>query len=250
LRRTTLAEPSAEGAAAWPTTDGRVLYGRRDDDRFVLWSPGVATFAFARSGPVEYDTVDEDDAGRLWTRSALPLAVEARGLPVLHASALSEGDACVVVCGRSTAGKSTLAAVAGKSGLEVESDDAIAFLPRDDGVLARTLPFEVRLRPTAEKAIGPVAFRGDGGRELHLRHVVLLEPDGEATEVEREEISPAEAFASLMPHAYCFSLADSNDRIVDEYTTLVERVPVSRLRYEPRHESLAATVDAVRSVLA
>ena len=250
LRRATLNEPSREGAAAWTTTDGHVLYGRRDDDRFSLWCPGVATFAFGAAGAVDYDAAEHDDAHRLWTRSALPLAVEARGLPVLHASAVSRGGECIVVCGRSTAGKSTFAAAAGEAGFDVESDDAIAFAVSDDAANALTLPFEVRLRAGAANAFGSTRLTGDGGRELRLAQLILLEPDAGAGGVDLEPVSAGVAFGALMPHAYCFSLADSKDRIVREYTTLVERVPVSQLRYEPQHGTLPAMVAAVGSLFA
>jgi hypothetical protein len=250
LRRGSLEQPNAEGATAWRTTDGRTLYGRRDAKVFHLWCPDVATFTFGRVGPVDYDPVDDGDARLLWQRSALPLAVEARGMPVLHASAVSSGDRCVVVCGRSTAGKSTLAAAAGREGHRVESDDAIGFAMRDGSVMARTLPFEIRLRPSAATELASISFDGAGGRELELRQLVLLEPDADATDVGLNLISAGAAFGSLMPHAYCFSLTDSQERIVREYTELAERVPVRSLRYRPQHASLPAMVDAVGSLLA
>ena len=206
----------------------------------MLWCEGAATFAFGATGDVLYDAIDDHTARQLWTRSALPLAVEARGLAVLHASAVSRDDACVVVCGRSTAGKSTVAA---SMGMAVESDDAIAFAVDDGSTVALTLPFELRPRGQATREAG------DGGRRLRLEHVVLLDPASHAP-VELVEMTAADAFGALMPHAYCFALDDSKDRLVRDYTNLVASVPVRRLTYAQTPESLPAMVDLLRALLA
>jgi hypothetical protein len=246
LRRQPLDEPAIDRAAAWTTTDGRVLYGRRDGEVYWLWCPRDVAFRFGPDGDVEYQAGDYEDARRLWTRSALPLALEARGLGVLHASALSTGDACIAICGRSTAGKSTVASAAGHAGVGVEGDDALAFTVDGDFVVALTIPFEIRLRPPTLTA----PFHGEGGKRLRLSHLVLLEPDVAATDTVLEPVSAGTALGELMPHAYCFSLDDSKDRLVRDYGDLVERAQVMRLRYRPTLDTLPGMVNALGSLVA
>jgi hypothetical protein len=201
---------------------------------------------------VFYDGADETAAQRLWSRSALPLALEARGVPVLHASALRADGGCVAICGRSTAGKSTVAAAAGSEGLDVVADDAVALRIDRESVAVLTLPFELRPRPAAPGALDLHAapFGGAGGEELALRYVVLLEPDAEAHSTSLEEVAPTDAFGALMLHAYCFSLEDSKARLVDDYTRVVQASPTSRLRFRPEHASLRAMVSLLRALLA
>jgi hypothetical protein len=162
---------------------------------------------------------------------------------VLHASAVHAGGACVVVCGRSTSGKSTLAAAAHREGLTVVADDAVAFAP-GESVTVRTLPFSLRPRGTDDPGV-----TGDGGEERPLRHLLLLEPDVEAMSTSLERLAAAEAFGALMPHAYCFSLDDSRERLVDEYTALTEGTPTARVRYRPDLASLPDMIEVIRSLL-
>lgn len=247
LGRVRLDEPLTAGAHEWQTTDGRRLYGRRDDATYWLWSPGVATFSFGATGAVTYDAHDEAAAIPLWRRSALPLALEARGYAVLHASAVHHGSGCVVVCGRSTSGKSTLAAAAAHDELAVVADDAIAF-SLWEGPSVLTLPFELRPRP-ADDRLSLAEASSEGGDELSLRHLVLLEPDPNAQSIALEELSAGEAFGALMPHAYCFSLDDSRQRLIDEYSALAAATETARLRYRPEPSSLPAMVAVLKGLL-
>lgn len=245
LERGRVEAPAAFGDHTWSTTDGLILHGLRTDDHCWLWSPGVATFRFAASGPVTYDG-DGDLARLLWQRSALPLALEARGLAVLHASAVNGERGCVAICGRSGAGKSTVAAAAVAAGGHAVADDALAFSWRGGAPVALTLPFELRPRPGT---ISLGSARGGGGLELPLRHVVLLDPAAEAGGPTTEPVAPAAALGALMPHAYCFSLADSRERLLRDYTRLVEAVPVHRLSFLRDPSELPTMVETIRGLV-
>ena len=245
LERRRVAEPETAHAHSWLTTEGRTLYGRRDQTTYWLWSPGVATFSFSSHGPVAYDCVDEESAQQLWRRSALPLALEARGLPLLHASGVAANGSCVVICGRSTAGKSTVATAAARVGLGVIADDAIALGVSQQSVEALTLPFE--LRPRGDVVAPPVA--GSGGESIRLSHLVFLEPDAAAPSTSLEKLTPSEAFAAVMPHVYCFSLEDSKERLVDEYAAVVERTPCVRLRYRQEPSSLPSMLSMIGALV-
>lgn len=56
---------------------------------------------------------------------ALPLALTASGRDVLHAAAVTSGDATIVLCGAAGSGKSTMAAALASQGFQVLSDDGV-----------------------------------------------------------------------------------------------------------------------------
>ena len=85
---------------------------------------------------------------------------------------------------------------------------------------------------------------------MRLDHLVLLEPDVATTDTVLEPVSAGTAFGELMPHAYCFSLEDSKDRLVRLYSDLVERAQVTRLRYRPTLDNLPGMVNVIGSLVA
>jgi hypothetical protein len=52
-----------------------------------------------------------------------------------------------------------------------------------------------------------------------------------------------------MPHAYCFSLSDSRERLVSAYGDLATTVPVHRLTYRREQSELQAMAAAVGELL-
>src|SRR5204863_9039961 len=81
--------------------------------------------------------------------SALPLAAQARGLEILHASAVVVGSTSSVAafCGSSGVGKSTVAFGLATRGHGHWADDAVAFRVGPAGeITAAPLPYEPKLR--------------------------------------------------------------------------------------------------------
>ena len=125
-------------------------------------------------------------------------------------------------------------------GFTLWADDAVAFsVDQNDRVLSSPLPFSPRLRP------GPIQAHlerpAQRTKNARLTRIVLLRPDeGRSGDPELERLPPIEAFPAVLPHAYCFSLDDTerNREMVRDYLLLVERVPVWTLRFRRRPEEL------------
>jgi ferredoxin len=92
--------------------------------------------------------------------TVLPLALQAAGHQLLHASAIDTPEGVIAFCGPSGAGKSTLAAALARRGHPQWADDAVWWEVETDehgepiGARTRRLPFQRRLRPDAERWLG------------------------------------------------------------------------------------------------
>jgi hypothetical protein len=239
--------------AEWTTTDGSTLLGYRAADACWAVVEGLGAYRFRRGGDV--DAIPERelphrDLQDAYRRSVLPLVLQARGVEVLHASAVALREGVVALCGTSTTGKSTLAWALGQRGYEIVADDALAVSLNGGGALALTLPFRLRLRPDARLCAGGDTVReGAGGAEEPLRALVMLERGG-AGPVTR--LVPIDAFATLLPHAYCFSLEDEARKkaLVSVYLNLVQAIPVVRFPFADGLDRLDEAVDALEGVFA
>lgn len=211
---------------------------------------GVAGYRFAAAGAVTAlpdggTRAEIDDA---WLRSVLPLVVQARGTQVLHASAVASGGRVVALCGVSTAGKSTLAAALADDRFTLVADDAVPFVVADGRVSVLSVPFRLRRRdPSRDEPTGPVM--GAATEPHELTAVVVLAPHEGSVAPAIEQLAPADAVGALMPHAYCFSLAETKLALLDEYTHLTAAVPVFRLAYPQRPELLAETVSVLGGIV-
>ncbi|HLF56293.1 MAG TPA: hypothetical protein VI942_05540, partial [Thermoanaerobaculia bacterium] len=130
-----------------------------------------------------------DDAGRTLERALgapLALALAARGVHLLHASALALGDAAVALTAESGVGKSTLAASADPDGAWRRIADDL--LPVRLGLDPRALPHfpQLKLAPAEEyPASAPLAVR--------LAAVVELDRGPEDGPLALERLDPAAA---------------------------------------------------------
>src|SRR5262249_9663873 len=155
----------------------------------------------------------------------------ARGMQVLHASAVAGATGIVAFCGTSGAGKSTLAGALEQRGHELVADDALPFAFATDAAIAYPLSFALRLRP------GGAALLGADTRRIvqpvvppaPLRAIVLLE-EGEGT-VALADAGDAATVGELLPHLYCFALDEGKEALVADTFELVRSVPVLRLAY-------------------
>lgn len=77
------------------------------------------------------------------------LMLNQRRLLLVHAALLARGSFGVLLCGNSTAGKSTLAYACARAGWTYLSDDCSALLPASDFRFALGRPREIRFRPDA-----------------------------------------------------------------------------------------------------
>jgi hypothetical protein len=146
------------------------------DGRCQLRLPPTGSFLLLPEEPaIVVDRHEGDDDAELLEHRVVSIAagtlLATRGDLVLHACAVQRGGSCVVFCGPSGRGKSTLALALGEAGLPVLAEDGVAI---DVGA-----------------ADGPLAFpgargirrRGPGGRRAETRLVADPAPEPGAAPV-------------------------------------------------------------------
>jgi hypothetical protein len=184
-------------------------------------------------------------------RIVLPLAAQAAGQEVLHASAVFDSAGVIGLCARSGTGKSTLAWALQRLDFRLFADDALLVEPTPAGSEAVALPFRTSLREPAAAYLGvdpglqdpiPVPERAP------LRALCVLERRV-GGRFEATRLEPALAFTAVLPHAYCFTLADEvrKRKMIDAYLDLVASVPVLRISFTPQVDELPQLVDLVAS---
>jgi hypothetical protein len=245
--------PGAPGVEVWRHTDETLIaFGGSRGQEHWLQLVNVGLFVFGDESEVVTVFPDEgvsqavlDDGFR---RAIVPLALQVLGRDVLHASAVLAPAGVVAFCALSETGKSTIAYALDRRGYDVWADDAVAFRIGDGPVTAVPLAFTLRLRRPTTDFYGV----GDDTSELvepttsaELRAVCILErADGDGgAAVER--LTGAGAFAAVLAHAYCFSLANAErkERMAAAYLELVERVAVYRVRLATGLEKLPPLLD-------
>ena len=191
---------------------------------------GVGTFTFedAAHEVVAYPEadVDADLVTDAYRRTVLPLALQALGSEVLHASAVRTPSGVVALCGVSGTGKSTIALALSRRGYPLWADDAVEL--RIDGAAVDALPLPFRLRLKNESL---AHFGGGAPTELVepeagvLSAVVVLE---RGTDVTLRAVDAAEAFTLVLTHAYCFDLDEEQRKreMTDTYLRLCTLVPI------------------------
>jgi hypothetical protein len=247
----------------WRGPAGDVFaYCERVGRRHRIGVPGVARFEFEAPGAdvrvVPAAAADLDSVRAIYARYVHPLVLQARGTEVLHASAVAGPRGLALFCGRSGAGKSTVAFGLARRGYPVWADDAVPVDPSRADVRAEPLACEVRLRPSAAaffalpvehgRAVVPVAAAAEPAR---VAVVCALEPRLAVSTVEVERLSPARAFPLLLAHAYCFSLQDAAPKrsMLDRYLALAARVPVLAVRFHPGWDRYPALLDRLAALV-
>lgn len=259
-----LPDVDAPGVEVWRDVDGSIAaVGYRHDLDHCLHVPRVGTFLFTDASDeirlAPEGSASDDLIQDALHRIAMPLALQLRGVQVLHASAVVIAGGVVALCGRSGAGKSTLAYGLGRRGFTLWGDDAVAFEPVNGGLRASPLPFRMRLRPASAEWFDDLAHQKGSevstpwrsGSPGPFRALFVLERSEEvasATGAELVRLAPVDAFSSVLPHAYYLALDDVglNQRLLSAYLDLADRLPVFVLRYRPR----LSLVDTIAELVA
>src|SRR5215216_4252290 len=107
-------DSTAPDTETWRDHDGTICaLGHIVDDDCWLHLPGVGSFCFSADRS-DVTAVTEPSAPRelvvdAYYRTVLPFALQARGLEVLHASAVRMPQGVVALCALKETGKSTIA---------------------------------------------------------------------------------------------------------------------------------------------
>ncbi len=264
-------DPANPDIELWRDNDGTICaYGGSLDGICWMHLPGVATFRFSQEA-AQITAIADGSAARgpivdAYYRTLLPLALQARGIEVLHASAVRMHGGIVALCGIKETGKSTIAYALSQRGYSLRADDAVPFVTSGNVVSALSLPFTIRLRPSSAEF-----FESNGIRDRHspppdartpvqlaperLAAVFVLQrnPDGLSTAPPSvSRLTASAAFMSALTHAYCFSLRDESQRgrMVRHYLDLAARVPVFEVCFGPGLDWLPAITSAIEEAVA
>jgi hypothetical protein len=246
-------DESDPSATVWRDDEGTaVAFGQTIGDLHWVHLPGVGAYSFAPDAP-RVTALPEHGVGRevvedAFRRMVLPLALQAQGREVLHASAVRTPDGVIALCARSGTGKSTIARALSGRGHLLWADDAVCFELNAERVEALPVPFTLRLRPASAEF-----FKGADTRihspveRVRLTAVFVLERSETAAEVERLEAAPA--FREVLTHGYYFSVSDRtrNAAMIQNYLELVDRVPVFCARFPEGLDRLGELLDAIEA---
>jgi hypothetical protein len=265
------ARRSGRRVEVWRDARNRICaYGEAKGRECWMHFPGLAAYRFSRFD--EEITAFPASPGReavirdLYHRSVLPMALHVQGREVLHASAVLAGAHSVAFCGRSGAGKSTIAYGLSERGYRQWADDSVALDRVDGRIHARRLPFGVRLRPEPARYFGmpakdalplgtvhtPPILRA---RSAELSALFVLDQvaphENGADPVDILKLCSSELFTAVLPHAYCFSLADSRRkrRMVRHFLDIGSKVRTFRVRFSADLQRLPLLLDRIEEIL-
>jgi hypothetical protein len=250
--------------------DGSIwAYSYENGSERWMHVPGIASFLFEQGGagviavpeprtpPISQVSIEDT-----YHRAILPMAVQARGEEVIHASAVYTVEGVVAFCGRSQTGKSTVAYGMHRRGYRVWADDTLVFDAPGNGVHAIPYPYRVRIRAEAaayfdldelrrRDTSSWAEFEQAQDEPAPLACIFLLERDDKSsTRVETVRLTPAEALTGALEHAYWFRLdAERTRQMIGKYLALTTQVPVFRLRFRTALDHLPETLDQVQSVV-
>lgn len=263
-------DPANPDIELWRDNNGAICaYGGTLDGTCWMHLPRVATYRFNQEDSqiiaIAVASVARGQIVDAYYRTVLPLALQARGIEVLHASAVRMRGGIVALCGIKETGKSTIAYALSQCGYPLTADDAVPFTTSGDAVRALSLPFTVRLRPSSAAFFETDAMREGRSPRPNPRTPLALTAERLAAVVvlQRQSgpsiappsvsrVTAASAFTSVLTHAYCFSLRDDSHRarMVQHYLDLAAKVPVFEVRFGAGLDWLPAITSGIEEAVA
>jgi hypothetical protein len=251
----------------WRDPKGEVYaYAESCGDEYRMHLPGLASFRFSSRG----DEVSAEISGATteelvldaYRRRVLPMALQVSGREVLHSSAIRSRAGVVALCADSGTGKSTIAFGMNSRGYPLWADDLVAFEISEHGSQAISLPFNLRLRPSAAALFGLSASRlstvvtddgiTPGAETAPLAAIcVLRREDIPTAPLVVRNLSPADAFSAVLSHAWSFALQNGERKrlMITHYLELAARIPVFDISFPTGLENLSATLDAIEQLV-
>src|SRR6185436_5070695 len=257
------AQISNSAFEVWRDGAGEIYaYAENLGDKYCMHLPGLASFRFSSRGDEIAAAVNsatsEDLVVDAYRRRVLPMALQVSGREVLHASAVRSPAGVIALCADSETGKSTIAYGLNNRGYALWADDLVAFEISDRGSRALSLPFTMRLRPSAAALFAKESLKFSHidsdedltGDSAPLAAICVLRRDDEAAPVAVKSLSSAEAFAAVLSHAWSFALQDGERkrRMISNYLELVARVPIFGIAFQPGLDKLPAILDAIEEL--
>ena len=218
--------------------------------------PSVAAFRFDRERrwitAFPRSQVDNDLLWDSYYRAALPMALQFFGLEVLHASATRTISGIVGFCAISETGKSTTVAALARRGFPAWADDAVPVMLANDGCGAHALAVPFRIRLDNSPADDLCRWPEPRPIELtatRLAALCVMRRVAPSEKTVLRRLSAVEAVTALLPHAYCFSLANSDRKreMMGRYMELAARIPTFAASISAGLEKLPAALDQIEA---
>lgn len=254
----------------WRDQDGNAwAYHYLLDGRHWMSFPGLASFCFDchtdEVKAIPHLHGHSELIQETYHHSVLPMALQVRGMEVLHASAVLMQHGVVALCANSGTGKSTIAFGLGKRGYSLWADDTVVFEARGTYLRSVPVPFKSYLLPDAEANFGddhPSGISPMNGTNparvqdepMPLSAVLVLQrlpAASHAVAVEAVRLLPPQAFPAVLPYAVCFGLGEVERKrsMMATYLELSARVPIFEIRFRPGLEHLPEILDNVEQVV-
>ena len=243
---------TGRGVQLWNDDAGTTeAYGYRDDPWFVMHWPGVAVFRFASANEV-HALVSPDAPDSLvrqaFDRTVIPMALQALGREVLHASGVVSSRGVVAFAAHAHTGKSTIAFGLALRGFRQWADDAVVFDLDGGTSRALPLPFAARLRPPSSRLFGAASVSDHAepnGRDVRVAALCVLRRTTAGPLFHVARLPGSEAFFSVLDHAYCFEPSDLDvqRRVASAYVRLVGSVPVYDVAFRTSVDEVPLLLD-------
>lgn len=259
---TTPPERAGSTVQVWRDDGGAVCaYGYVLDGVACMLFPGFASYHLGREGRVTVmaqPSAQRQTVEDTYRRSVLPVALQVCGTQVLHASGVVAPRGVIAFCGRARSGKSTLAYAFARRGLAQWADDALPFVASPVAAEAIPLPFSPRLRPDAAAYFERLSEEGlplpqpsQKAPSVPLAALLLLSRVGNGQAPQLRRLSAAEAFVSVLAHAFCFSLDPPGDRarMISQYLNVAGAVPTLEVRFPADLTLLSQVLDLIEGAI-
>jgi len=254
----------------WRDQHGNVwAYHYLLDGQHWMSFPGLASFCFDchtdEVKAIPHLHGHSESIQETYHHSVLPMALQVRGMEVLHASAVLTQHGVVALCANSGTGKSTIAFGLGKRGYSLWADDTVVFEAAGSHLRSVPVPCQSYLLPDAaahicdDRPSGTSQVNGTNPARVQddpmpLSAVIVLQrlqAASHAVAVEAVRLLPLQAFPAVLPYAVCFSPGEVERKrsMMATYLELSARVPVFEIRFRPGLEHLPEVLDQVEQAV-
>jgi hypothetical protein len=258
-----LPDPRDSLVQTWHDYEGRVCaYAYSSNGHRWLHVPNVASYHISPPNgviaafPQRFAT--HEKILDVFSRVVLPIALHAKGMEVLHASAVLIQNNVVAFCAMADTGKSTTAFALSQRGFEQWADDAVPFEIEEKSVRAVPLDFGIRLDRNAEEFLKQTASSNISQYQVKERRMIPLAvifvlkrfKTDQYKAPEATRLSPAEAFRSVLLHGHFFNLKNTElmRQMVSNYLRLTSIVPVFEVYFTPDFEKMKDLLDKIEEV--
>lgn len=224
--------------------------------------PDLATFRFDENLNTCAYPVEKSNLAQVtdqFYRNVFPLALQSRGIEVLHASAVLAHKGVVAFCADSGTGKSTLAFGLAQRGYRLWADDAVVINSIGEKFFTYAIPFFIRLQRDSRTYFNYNKNRVEETFQAGDDDIIQTAPLLAVCLLKREPredswistIKPSDAFIRILAQAYYYQIPDPHHKraMINNYLQLVEYVPVYQVNFRDGFQHLATLIDRLDEMI-